>query len=105
MTEPSKPIDMHVHVVGNGTGGTGCSLSLHGIWHRTLAGMMLRHIGLPASALKGDLDRLYVERLLELVRTSSLGHIVILAQDWVHDDQGGALKGKGSFFVPNDYVL
>jgi hypothetical protein len=33
---------------------------------------MVREIGLPAGALRGDLDRLDVERLLELVRTSSL---------------------------------
>jgi len=28
------------------------------------AAFMLRHIGLPGSALSGDLDRLYAERLL-----------------------------------------
>src|ERR1051326_3542010 len=82
-----KPIDMHVHVVGNGTGGTGCWLRVTG-WHRPLAAMMLQHIGLPRGTLKGDLDRLYIERLLELVRGSSLGCAVILAQDLVHDEQG-----------------
>jgi predicted TIM-barrel fold metal-dependent hydrolase len=100
----SKPVDMHVHVVGNGSGGTGCSLRVTG-WHRPLAALMLRHIGLPADAMKGDLDRLYIERLLERVKSSSLGAAVILAQDHVHDDQGNALKEAGSLFVPNDYVL
>lgn len=99
-----EPIDMHVHVVGNGTGGTGCWLRV-GAWHRPLAALMLRHIGLPAGAMKGDLDRLYTERLLELVRGSSLGAIVILAQDLVYDEQGKAIEGAGSFYVPNDYVL
>jgi predicted TIM-barrel fold metal-dependent hydrolase len=51
------------------------------------------------------LDRLYVERLLERVRESSFGHIVILAQDLVHDDAGKPMKEAGSFYVPNDYVL
>ena len=70
-------IDMHVHIVGNGSGGTGC-------WIRTpasrwpLQAIMVRHIGLPLSALKGDLDRLFVERLVELVRDSSLDAVVIL---------------------------
>jgi hypothetical protein len=100
----SKPVDMHVHVVGNGSGGTGCWLRVTG-WHRPLAALMLRHIGLPADAMKGDLDRLYIERLLERVKSSSLGAAVILAQDHVHDDQGNALKEAGSLFVPNDYVL
>src|SRR2546423_15160431 len=79
-----KPVDMHVHVVGNGTGGTGCWLRV-GRWHRPLAALMLRHIGLPRDAMTGDLDRLYVERLLEHVRGSSLGAAVILAQDLVRD--------------------
>ncbi len=100
----AKPIDMHVHVVGNGTGGTGCWLRVTG-WHRALAALMLRHIGLPPTAMAGDLDRLYVERLLTLVRSSSLGAVVILAQDEVRDEQGQVMAGAGSFYVPNDYVL
>src|SRR5204863_1603382 len=95
---PMKPIDAHVHVVGNGTGGTGCWLRV-GRWHRPLATLMLRHIGLPPGAMQGDLDRLYVERLLELVRGSSLGAAVILAQDLVYDEQGKAIKDAGSFYV------
>jgi predicted TIM-barrel fold metal-dependent hydrolase len=95
---------MHVQVVGNGSGGTGCWLRVRG-WHRPLAALMLRGIGLPASAMSGDLDRLYVERLLEQVRASSVGAAVILAQDLVHDEQGRPLKDAGSFYVPNDHVL
>jgi hypothetical protein len=98
------PIDMHVHVVGNGTGGTGCWLRVTG-WHRPMAAMMLRHIGLPAGSLRGDLDRLYLERLLALVRESSLRAVVILAHDHVYDDRGRPRTEVGSFYVPNDYVL
>jgi hypothetical protein len=99
-----KPVDMHVHVVGNGTGGTGCWLRV-GRWHRPLAALMLRHVGLPSDAMTGDLDRLFVGRLLEQVRGSSLGVAVILAQDLVRDEQGREMEGVGSFYVPNDYVL
>jgi len=99
-----SPIDMHVHVVGNGSGGTGCWLRVRG-WHRPLAALMLRSVGLPTDALTGDLDRLYVERLLEFMRGSSLGAAVILAQDVVRDEQGRELENVGSFYVPNDYVL
>src|SRR5262245_50244854 len=102
-SNPLRPIDMHVHVVGNGTGGTGCWLRVRG-WHRPLAAIMLRHIGLPRGAMKGDLDRLYIERLLELVRGSSLGAVVILAQELVHDERGKPIEGTGSFYVPNHYV-
>jgi predicted TIM-barrel fold metal-dependent hydrolase len=70
-----------------------------------MAALMLRHVGLPATALNRNLDELYVNRLLELVRGSSLGAIVILAQEQVHDDQGREMPELGSFYVPNDYVL
>src|ERR1051326_1517533 len=102
--QPLKPIDMHVHVVGNGSGNSGCWLRVRG-WHRPIAAMMLKHIGLPFGALKGDLESLYVQRLLELVRGSSLGGIVILAQDEVYDRDGKEMEGVGSFYVPNEYVL
>lgn len=102
--DPTKPIDMHVHIVGNGSGGTGCWLRVTG-WHRPLAALMLRQIGLPGAAMQGDLDGLLVERLLEMVRSSSLGAAVILAQDDVHDEMGKVMSGVGSFYVPNDYVL
>jgi len=95
---------MHVHVVGNGSGGSGCWLRI-GRWHKPLAALMLRHIGLRGAALKGDLEHLYIDRLLEQIRSSSLKAAVILAQDFVHDDNGKALPGVGSFYVPNDYVL
>lgn len=99
-----KPIDAHVHIVGNGSSGSGCWLRVRG-WHRPLAALMLRHIGLPAGAMRRDLDRLYVERLLELARGSSLGGIVILAHDKVYGERGKLMEDAGSFYVPNDYVL
>jgi hypothetical protein len=62
-------IDMHVHMVGNGQGGSGGWLRLSG-WHRRLAGFMVRQLGIPGSALEGDLETLYAELLLRLVRES-----------------------------------
>jgi len=38
-------------------------------------------------------------------RASSLGAVVILAQDQVHDEYGKPMREHGSFYVPNDYVL
>src|SRR3954469_10410021 len=97
---PLNPIDMHVHVVGNGSGNSGCWLRVRG-WHRPIAGMMVRHIGLPSCGVTGDLENLYVQRLLGLVRGSSLGAIVILAQDEVYDDLGRKMENVGSHYVPN----
>src|SRR5204863_9026485 len=93
-----------VHLVGNGTGDTGCWLRTKG-FHRPMASFMLRHVGLPWGAMAGDFDRLYAERLLTLVRQSSLGAAVILAHDEVYDAQCRAMDVAGSFYVPNEYVL
>src|SRR5947208_6932911 len=97
-------IDMHVHLVGNGAGGTGCWLKT-APWRWPLNAFMVRHIGLPVSALRGDLDRLYVEKLLSWVRSSSLDAAVILAQEQVFDDHGRPRPELSMAYVPNDYVL
>jgi predicted TIM-barrel fold metal-dependent hydrolase len=97
-------IDCHVHVVGNGTGGTGCWYRPRGVT-KYGAPFLLRGVGLPAAVLRGDLDRLYVEQLLKFVRESSLDAAVILAQDEPYRDDGTKIEGAGSFYVPNDFVL
>jgi predicted TIM-barrel fold metal-dependent hydrolase len=66
---------------------------------------MLHHIGVPLSALNGNLEELYSERLLELVRSSSLGAVVILAQELPRQDDGSPMEGAGAHYVPNSYVL
>ncbi|MEW6304478.1 MAG: amidohydrolase family protein [Verrucomicrobiota bacterium] len=110
MTTPTQTsaarriIDMHVHIVGNGSGGTGCWLR-ESTWRWPQHAFMLRHIGLPVSALNSDLDRLYVERLLRQVRESSLDAIVILAQEQVYEADGKLRRDLGTAYVPNEYVL
>lgn len=97
-------IDMHVHMVGNGGGGSGGWLRLSG-WHRWLAAFMLRQLGVPASALEGNLEAIYAEHLLRLVRDSSMAAVVLLAHERVHDPNGTPRDDLGSMFVPNHVVL
>jgi len=97
-------IDCHVHVVGNGAGGSGCWYRPRGVT-RYGAPLMLRNVGLAPSALTGDLERLYAEQMLAFVRASSLDAAVLLAQDEPHREDGTVIEGAGSFYVPNDYVL
>ncbi len=97
------PIDMHVHIVGNGLRGSGCWLKV-GALHRPLAGFMLRHIGVGVSTGVAEFDEAYVKHLAKLVRESSLAAAVILAQDEVYDASGRKLD-FGSFHVPNDYIF
>ena len=97
-------LDMHVHMAGNGVGGSGGWLRLKG-WHRALAGFMLRQLGMPASALEGDLEKIYAEHLLKLVKESSLDAVVLLAHERVYDPNGTPRDDLGAMFVPNDVVL
>jgi len=97
-------IDCHLHVVGNGTGGTGCWYHPRGVT-KYGAPYMVRGVGLPKSALTGDLDGLYAAQMLKFVRESSLDAAVVLAQDEPYRDTGEKIAHTGSFYVPNDYVL
>jgi hypothetical protein len=54
-------IDCHLHVVGNGNGGSGCWYRPRGVT-RWGAPLMLRNVGLEPAALEGDLETLYAER-------------------------------------------
>ena len=103
MSQP-RLIDMHVHMVGNGGGGSGGWLRLTG-WHRWLAGFMLRQLGIPSGALDGDLESIYADTLLQLVQDSSMDAVVLLAHERVLDPDGTPREDLGSMFVPNDVVL
>lgn len=109
MSSSSKlePVDMHVHIVGNGKSGSKCWVKLGATWwQKPMGSYMLRSIGMGGTSLQADdFDGRYVAHLLHLVRESSIGKIVILAQDEVYDAEGVKMEGVGSFYVPNDYVL
>src|SRR2546423_1815140 len=87
-------IDLHVHMVGNGGGGSGGWLRLNG-WHRWLAGFMLRQLGIPASALEENLEAIYAEHLSPPVRDSSMDAVVLLAHEPVHDPDGTPREDLG----------
>jgi hypothetical protein len=104
-------IDVHVHIIGDGSNGTGCFLKLRSPFHHLLARYIVRDIGLPPSVLSKSnppdqgLDVRYVAHLKKLVEDSSLAQVVILAHELVYSPDGTAHPEKGSFYVPNDYVL
>lgn len=96
--------DGHVHLVGNGLGGSGCWLRLDGMWHRVLGEVMRRTIGLEAKATSPEFDQGFVEHLAGLLAGSSLDAALLLAQDEVYDEEGRKLD-FGSFYVPNEYLF
>jgi predicted TIM-barrel fold metal-dependent hydrolase len=96
-------IDCHVHLVGNGKKGSGCWIRMNG-WHRWLGGYMSRMIGMPVSFEHEDFDTLYVSRLADYVKESSVDQILLLAQEEVYHEDG-TKRDFGSFHVPNDYLF
>jgi uncharacterized protein len=97
------PLDMHVHIIGNGRSGSGCWSRLN--WFRQFTShIMLRSIGLPMSLDAIDFDERYAEHVAREVGQSSLAHAVILAHEEVYHEDGQK-RNFGSFHVPNDYVL
>ena len=97
-------IDMHVHMVGNGGGGSGGWLRLSG-WHRWLSKFMIQQLGFPGRVLDENLEQVYADHLLQLVRSSSFDALVLLAHERVHDPDGRPRNDLGSMYVPNDVVL
>ncbi len=97
-------IDCHVHVIGTGKNGSGCWYRPRGLT-RIGEPILLRAMGLPASALREDFETIYVEALRAQVRDSGLDAAVVLAQEEPYREDGTLIADTGSFYVPNDYVL
>lgn len=99
-------IDCHVHVVGTGTGGTGCWYRPRGLT-RIGAPFLVRAVGLTMRDLRGpDFDQVYAQRLLDYVRGSpSIDRAMLLAHELPYRDDGTPLPEQASFYVSNDHVL
>jgi uncharacterized protein len=104
ITGSLHPVDMHVHVLGNGKSGSGCRVTPRW-WQRPFLDLMAADVGLKTSPGDPALDQLYVERLLGWIQESTLEQAVILACDDLYDETGRRFPGLSGLFVPNDYVL
>ncbi|HEX5791059.1 MAG TPA: amidohydrolase family protein [Luteolibacter sp.] len=105
MSPALRKIDCHVHLVGDGSSGSGCWLQMRTPIHEVMAKVIVRLAGLPGGCLKSGLDEVMVDRLVDLVRTSTLDSVVLLAQDVPHLDNGTPKPEFGAFHVPNEYLL
>lgn len=100
-----RSIDCHVHLVGDGSAGSGCFLNQTGHYRKLQAMSLLKLCGLPMSTLQTGLDQAYVDHLTTLQANSSLDAIVLLGMDWPHDNGGHPMKDGAAFYVPNQYLL
>ncbi len=98
-------IDVHVHVAGVGTGGTGCFVSER-FRNSLFFAIDMWAAGVPEWRIKEEGDQLYVRKLLKTVRSSrTIGRAVILALDGIYDAQGRLDRKQTELYVPNDYVI
>lgn len=93
-------VDMHIHIVGAGDGGTGCHLSRD--MRRSFTFRSL--IRLLRVERAEALDAAVREQTVHWIGTAGLDAAVLLAQDAVRDEGGRPLWLKTPFYTPNEYV-
>lgn len=100
-----KRIDAHIHLVGDGSSGSGCLMSRR-LKRRPVAWYLCRSVGLPRRLLGTDGDRLFLETLLGFLNSAlEIDHGLLLAMDRIYRDDGSPDDEQLELFVPNDYVL
>lgn len=106
--DPGRFADLHVHIVGMGSGGTGAWVNpsafslLHPLERaRTRVFMSAAGVG-PGE----HLDRDYVDRLIEQIRSiPGHGRYHILAFDWTYSPGGVRDPERSPVHTPNRYVV
>lgn len=93
-------LDVHVHLVGKGDGGTGCRMAPFMQRSFTYTSL-IRMLGLRGVE---NLDAAIVARLGEWTAAAGSGAAVLLAQDAVRNDRGEPVWEQTQFYTPNDYV-
>ncbi|MCC6900907.1 MAG: hypothetical protein IT377_18155 [Polyangiaceae bacterium] len=104
----SRMWDVHVHVTGLGTDGTGCWVNPDmrkwtAPWRQFKFDVYRHAAGITDLARA---DQQYVERLLALHRMANpAGKLLAFGFDYFVDESGEARPARSEFFVPNEYVF
>ena len=103
MSTPFR-IDIHVHLAGVGTGGSGCWISPR--FERRYTFRLLRwwH-GITSAQLRESVDQDWVDRVARMVRESELDRAVVLGFDGVYDERGEFDPGRSQLVVPPSWVF
>ncbi len=105
--DPKQVLDAHVHVVGLGTGGSGCRVGERLTSPLNPAEYFRFTIYLEAAGItdQSRADEQYMERLRELVRSQTPhGRLLLFAFDQVYGEDGVARPEESEFYTPNEYV-
>jgi uncharacterized protein len=97
-------IDLHVHLAGVGTEGSGCWISP--TFRRRLTFRALRILyGITDRSMETDADRAWAAMVAGLVRSSSLDHAVALGFDGTYDQHGRLDRRCSQMVVPPSWVF
>lgn len=96
-------LDFHVHLLGNGLGGSGCATSLP-FGRRVAGAYLLRRAGFRRAMDDPDFDPAFAEYLAGLVSDSPLSHALVLAYDRARAEDG-TLLGTDTFHTSNSWTL
>jgi predicted TIM-barrel fold metal-dependent hydrolase len=104
---PRCLLDVHVHLVGVGSGHTGAWVNPHMNSLLSPYKKLQYNVYMSASGIKSyeTADHDYLERLMILLRAEPrLGRVLLFGFDYHYDENGERNLEKSSFYIPNDYV-
>lgn len=97
-------IDLHVHLAGVGTGGSGCWISPAFRSRYTFRLLRWLH-GITDRQLQESVDQDWVDRIAGLVEASELDAAVALGFDGVYDRHGELDRARSQMLIPPDWVF
>ncbi|HEX7238807.1 MAG TPA: amidohydrolase family protein [Longimicrobiaceae bacterium] len=97
-------IDVHVHLAGVGTGGSGCWLSPRFVRRYTFR-ILRRLSGISDAQMRESVDQDWAAAIAERVRGSELDRAVALGFDGVYDAAGELDPERSQMVVPPSWVL
>ena len=97
-------LDIHVHLAGVGTGGSGCWISPAFERRYTFRLLRLWH-GITRAQFRESIDQDWVDRVAGLVAASELDRAVVLGFDGAYDRRGELDRERSQLLVPPSWVF
>jgi predicted TIM-barrel fold metal-dependent hydrolase len=97
-------IDIHVHLVGVGTGGSGCWMS-PALRRRPVFRYLRWRFGITDEQLRISVDQEWATRIAGAVRESGLDRAAVLGFDGVYDSAGRLDESRSQLVVPPAWVF
>ncbi len=106
--DPAKVVDTHAHLIGVGTGDTGCEVSprLRSATNPLEYFKFSLYLEAAGVSDEAKADQQYLDRLVALMSAQRPhGRLLLMAFDRAYDEHGAPLASATEFFTPNDYLL